>query len=467
MEIMKRFIFLVIENSGNGEVVMNRRNYGKDMHELMTELYPLCRSITGDGVRGTLNILKKYLPSLKCYEVPTGTEVYDWIIPKEWRVTEAWLKYKDSDEKIIDYKDLNLHLLNYSRPYKGIVSYDILKEHCFTLEEHPDWIPYRTAYYSEMWGFCLSYSVFSRLDRNREYEVYIDTEMFDGSLTYGEAYIEGEGQTDKEILISTYLCHPSLCNDNLSGVVLATQLAQILSLRSDLRYSYRFIFVPETIGAIAWLATNEGKFKHIKGGLVATCVGDGAPFVYKKTREGNQEIDHIVEKVLVDSGKQFRIMDYYPGGSDERQYGSPGINLPIGSLVRGLYTTDTIPSSPFEEYHTSADNLSFVKAEYLQESLEVYLAIIKYIEKNKKYCSQNKKGEPFLAKRNLNLAVGSGKDVYYVDVAIRFLMCYSDGTNDLVEIARKARINFEEILAVSKILEDVGLLVKCEEYQNV
>ena len=437
---------------------MMETEYGNEMHDLMKELYPLCRSITGEGVRETLSILKKHIPFLNQHEVPTGTEVYDWIIPNEWRVKEAWLKYKDSDDKIIDYENLNLYLLNYSRPYKGIISYDTLKQHCFTLEEYPDWTPYRTAYYSDMWGFCMPYSQFSKLDKNREFEVNIDTELREGSLTYGEAYIKGK--SEEEILISTYLCHPSLCNDNLSGVVLTTFLAKLLSLRNNLQYSYRFIFVPETIGAVTWLAHNEDKFSYIKYGLVATCVGDAHPFVYKKTRDGNQTIDRVVEQALVDSGKDYRILDYYPGGSDERQYGSPGINLPVGSLVRGLYTTETIPPKPFEEYHTSADNLSYVKAEYLQESLEVYMKVTEYIEKNCKYISLNMKGEPFLAKRNLNLPIGSGKGIYYSDVAIRFLMCYSDGTNDLLQIAKKARMSFEEIYNTAQILEEVGLLKK-------
>lgn len=440
-------------------VFSSNNPYGEQMYGLMERLYPLCRSITGDGVRETLCILKEYVPSLEIHEVPTGTEVYDWIIPKEWKVKEAWLKYKDNNEKIIDFNDMNLYLLNYSRPYKGFIDYDTLKEHCFTIEEHPEWIPYRTVYYSDMWGFCMSYSLFRSLDKNREYEVCIDSELFDGFLTYGEIYIEGN--TKDEVLISTYLCHPSLCNDNLSGVVLATYLARLLSQKKNLRYSYRFIFVPETIGAITWLANNEDKFEHIKYGLVATCVGDEYPFVYKKSRDGNQEIDRIVEKALSDSGKMFRLIDYYPGGSDERQYGSPGINLPVGSLVRGLYTTETIPPRPFEEYHTSADNLSYVKAEYMQESLEVYLTVMKYIEKNGIYLSQNMKGEPFLAKRKLNVPVGSGKGIYYSDVAIRFLMCYSDGKNDLISIAVKAGLSFKDIYNAAQILEDAGLLKKC------
>lgn len=440
-------------------VFSNNHSYGEQMHGLMERLYPLCRSITGDGVRETLNILKEYIPSLELNEVSTGTEVYDWIIPKEWKVKEAWLKYKDSDEKIVDFKDMNLYLLNYSRPYKGVIDYNTLKEHCFTIEEHPEWTPYRTVYYSDMWGFCMPYSLFCRLDKNREYEVNIDTELFDGALTYGEIFIEG--CIEDEVLISTYLCHPSLCNDNLSGVVLTAYLAMCLLQEKSLKYSYRFIFVPETIGAVTWLANNEDKFEHIKYGLVATCVGDGHPFVYKKSREGNREIDKIVEKALSDSGKVFRLMDYYPGGSDERQYGSPGINLPVGSLVRGLYTTETIPPRPFEEYHTSADNLFYVKAEYMQESLEVYLTIMEYIEKNSLYLSQNMKGEPFLAKRKLNIPIGSGKGIYYFDVAVRFLMCYSDGKNDLISIAVKAGLPFEEVYSAAQILESAGLLKKC------
>lgn len=437
---------------------MDKKEYEKEMYSLMSRLYPICRSITGNGVRESLQILSEIIP-IEQHEVKSGTEVFDWIIPNEWRVDKAYLKYQGDDNYIVNFNNSNLHLLNYSRPYKGIVDFDELSKHCYYLEEYPDWIPYRTAYYSDEWGFCIPYNEYIKLDRTKKYEVLIDTELFPGSLTYGEYFIKGK--SNKEVLISTYLCHPSLCNDNLSGVVMCTYLAKILSeKKNELNYSYRFIFVPETIGAITWLAQNESKLSDIVSGLVATCVGDAYPFTYKKTRDGNKTIDYVTEKALIDLGKKFRIIDYYPGGSDERQYGSPGINLPVGSLVRGLYTTDTIPPRPFKEYHTSADNLNYVKGKYLQESLDVYLKILDYFEKNDIYISDNMKCEPFLAKRKLNLKIGSGKGVYMTDVAIRFVMCYSDGKNDLIEISKKARISFEEIYSTAKVLESVGLIHK-------
>lgn len=430
-------------------------NNGCAMHELMSELYPLCRSITGNGVRETLKKIQEIIP-LKCHEVKTGTEVYDWIIPNEWNVKCAYFTYADSDERIVDFTDSNLYLLNYSRPFIGEVTYQELEKHLFTLEEYPNWIPYRTSYYAENWGFCIPYTLYQKLDKEKKYKVVIDTEYVPGSLSYGEYYIKGK--SDREILFSTYLCHPSLCNDNLSGVVMSAYLARILSEKKELRYSYRFIFIPETIGAITWLAHNEDVQRKIEGGLVVTCVGDDNPFVYKRTRNGNCLIDRVCEKALEDSGMKYRVMDYYPGGSDERQYGSLGINLPIGSLVRGLYLTDTIPPLPYKEYHTSADNLEYVKPKNLEESLNVYLKIVDYIEKNRKYISMNMKGEPFLSKHQLGLKVGSGKGVYHLDVAIRFLMCYSDGQDDLIEIAKKARRSVEDVYEAAVMLEAAGLI---------
>ncbi|MDH3378048.1 MAG: DUF4910 domain-containing protein, partial [Gammaproteobacteria bacterium] len=265
------------------------RTVGQTMHELMSELYPLCRSITGEGVRKTLEILGRLLP-LKIHEVPTGTRVFDWTVPKEWNIRDAYIK-NARGERIVDFQKLNLHVVSYSSPVNRRIPLDELQKHLFSLPDHPDWIPYRTSYYNENWGFCVS-------ERQREslkddtYEVCIDSSLEDGSLTYAEHFLQGE--LDDEILISCHICHPSLCNDNLSGVILSTHLAKYLSQQTIHRYSYRFLFIPGTIGSITWLARNENKLDLIRYGLVVTCVGDGGRFTYKKSRRGDTEIDLAV-----------------------------------------------------------------------------------------------------------------------------------------------------------------------------
>jgi len=315
-----------------------------DMIRLMEELYPICRSITGNGVRQTLEIIKSHI-DLDINEIPTGTKVFDWTIPKEWNINDAYV-IDPSGKKIIDFKKSNLHILNYSIPIKKKVNLEELKNHLYSLPEQPDIIPYRTSYYQPNWGFCISHNELKKF-KNGEYEVFIDSSLEAGKLTYGEFLIKGE--VSDEVLISCYVCHPSMCNDNLSGIVLATFLAKYLK-NFKLHYTYRFLFIPETIGSIAWLSINEKSAFKIKYGLVATCVGDPGNFTYKKSRIGNSEIDNIAIHVLKNSGKEFKILDFFPLGSDERQFCSPGFNLPVGVLARTIY-------AQFDEYHTSADNL--------------------------------------------------------------------------------------------------------------
>ena len=297
---------------------------GKDMYDLMIKLYPICRSITGNGVRETLKIIKKLIP-IEIKEIPSGTKVFDWTVPKEWNIKDAYIK-NSKGEKIVDFKNSNLHVLNYSLPINKKLRLNELKEHLFTLPEYPDWIPYLTSYYDENWGFCLSHNQYEKLEDDI-YEVFIDSTLKDGFLTYGELYLEGKNK--EEILLTCYICHPSLCNDNLSGIVLLTFLAKhILTLKKDtaLTNSYRFLFIPETIGSIAWLCLNEKKISNIKCGLVVTCVGDSGKFTYKKSRIGNALIDKVVEKVLIDSEEAHEIIEFFPTGSDERQFCSPGFN---------------------------------------------------------------------------------------------------------------------------------------------
>jgi aminopeptidase-like protein len=417
-------------------------NVGNEMYGLIKKLFPICRSITGNGVRQTLEILNDYLPELKVYEVPTNTKVFDWTIPKEWNINDAYIE-NEKGGKIIDFKNSNLHVLNYSIPVDKIISLDELKEHIYTDPKNPDSIPYRTSYYKEDWGFCMSHSQFKNLNDGK-YRIKIDSTLKDGVLTYGELFIRG--QTEEEILFSCYICHPSMCNDNLSGVVLLTSLAN--SIKSlDLRYSYRFLFIPETIGAITWLAKNKDNVSKIKFGLVATCLGDAGNSTYKKTKEGNNILDKIVEKILVDSHSPFKIVDFFPTGSDERQFSSPGFNLPVGSLMRSVYTT-------FPEYHTSNDDLDFVKSQYLSDSFEKYLKIIFVLEKNQTFINQYPYCEPQLGNKGLYNTKGGFQKNQIQKNAINWILNFSDGKNSLLDIAIRSGINFEEInFAKEKLVE--------------
>jgi aminopeptidase-like protein len=418
---------------------------GQLMHKLVERLFPICRSITGHGVRETLRILQEEIP-LKISEIPSGTKVFDWTIPKEWNFRDAYIK-NSKGEKIIDARKLNLHVLNYSIPVRKKVKLDELKEHVYTLPEHPDWIPYRTSYYNEKWGFCMSYNQMQSL-KEELYEVVIDTSLEDGSLTYGEFFLEGENED--EVLISTHVCHPSMGNDNLSGIVVSAYLAKYLAQQKR-KYSYRLLFIPGTIGSITWLARNENNVSKIKHGLVATCLGDTGNFTYKKSRQGNAAIDLIVPHVLKSSGEKFKVIDFFPYGYDERQYCSPGFNLPVGCLMR-------TPHGEFPEYHTSADNLSFVKPESLLSSLSVYSEIITLIENNAKYINLNPKCEPQLGKRGVYESMKQFNGNQNLQLAVFWVLNQSDGQNTLLDIAEKSGLEFNEIKIAADILLSCGLL---------
>lgn len=418
---------------------------GIEMYNLMKKLYPICRSITGNGVRETLNIIKEYIP-IKIYEVPSGTRFFDWTVPKEWNIKAAYIK-NSKNEKIIDFKNSNLHILNYSVPINKKMSLKELKGHLFTLPNYPDWIPYLTSYYKKNWGFCLAHKQYEKLEEDI-YEVVIDSTLEDGYLTFGELYIEGS--EEDEVLFSSYICHPSLCNDNLSGPILLTFLAKLL-LGTDLKYSYRFLFIPETIGAITWLSLNEDKLSRVKHGLIVTCVGDPSKLTYKKSRDGNAIIDKVVEKVLVDSGDQYEIIDFFPFGSDERQFCSPGFNLPVGSLMR-------TPYGCFPEYHTSADNLDFVGPEYLADSFKKYTEVIFVIENNGTYLNLNPKCEPQLERRGLYKMIGSQKTGSIDELVMFWILNLSDGTNSLLDISIRSGLSFKQIKNAADVLLEKNLL---------
>lgn len=423
---------------------------GTQMYRLISELYPICRSITGNGVRDTLAGVKKIIP-LDVHEVPSGTKVFDWVVPKEWNIREAYIR-DSKGNKIIDFEDSNLHVLNYSVPVRKQIALKELKEHLFSMPDRPDWIPYRTSYYDENWGFCIEHNKLNDL-KDENYEVLIDSSLEDGHLTYGEYYIQGRSKD--EVLISTHICHPSLCNDNLSGIAIATFLAMYLS-KCSLKYSYRFLFIPGTIGSITWLSLNEKKASNIKHGLVATCLGNSGNFTYKRSRRGDAEIDRAVELVLRDSGRDFKVVDFSPYGYDERQYCSPGFDLPVGCLMRTAH-------GEFPEYHTSADNLDFVEPDYLEDAFSKFVSILNVIESDNKYLNCNPKCEPQLGKRGLYKIIGGHTDSDNLQLAMLWVLNLSDGKHSLLDVAERSKIDFDVIKHAAKLLLDSGLLEGMDE----
>ena len=415
---------------------------GDEIYSVIRELYPLCRSITGNGVRETLSIIKKQIP-LQIHEIPTGTQVLDWTVPREWNISDAYVKDSRGD-RVIDFQTSNLHVVNYSVPIKRRMSLAELRSHLFTLPDHPDWIPYRTSYYQENWGFCLSHKNLMEM-QDGEYEVCIDSSLEPGFLTYGEYVLPG--QSSDEVLLSCHICHPSLCNDNLSGIALLSILAKYLG-QISLRYSYRFLFIPSTIGSIAWLSLNEHQLWKIKHGLVIAGAGDPGKLTYKKTRRGDAEIDKTVLHILKNSGQDFRVLAFYPYGYDERQFCSPGFNLPVGCLSR-------TPHGGYPEYHTSADNLDFVRPQYLADTLLQSVGVISVLENNKTYVNQSPKGEPQLGRRGLYRGYPHGG---VDDLALLWVLNMSDGSHALLDIAERAGIAFADVRKAAEALMESNLL---------
>jgi aminopeptidase-like protein len=421
---------------------------GKELYRLVEELYPLCRSITGNGVRETLTILQSHIP-LTIHEVPSGTQVFDWQVPKEWNICDAYIKNRRG-ERVIDFRQSNLHVVGYSIPIRQTLSLDELKPHVYTLPDHPDWIPYRTSYYKEDWGFCLTHHQWLSL-QDEEYEVCIDSSLEEGALTYGELYLPG--QTEDDVLFSCHVCHPSLCNDNLSGIAVVTWLAKFL-MGLDRRYSYRMVFLPGTIGPITWLSLNESLVSRIKHGLVVALVGDPGVSTYKRSRNGQAEIDRAVAHVLRHAGNDFQIRDFLPYGYDERQYCSPGFNLPVGCFMR-------TPNGCFPEYHTSADNLDFVQPPYLADSYEKLQMVVETLEGNATYLNLNPKCEPQLGKRGLYRTLSGQAERGQREMAMFWVLNLSDGTHSLLDIAERADMPFALIKETADLLEEAGLLEPC------
>ena len=419
---------------------------GPELMQRVRELFPLDRSITGDGLRSSLRLLQRIAP-LELHEVPTGTQVLDWTVPREWNVRSARLTAPDG-RVVADVARLNLHLLGYSVPFRGTVSREALEPHLYSLPEQPELVPYRTSYYKEAWGFCLSHRLRQSLPPG-DYQVEIDTRLEDGALTYGEAFVPGSEES--EVLISTHCCHPSLANDNCAGMVMCATLARMLAPLHP-RHGYRFLFVPGTIGAIAWLARNESRTTRVAHGLVAACVADAGQLTYKRSRRGSADIDRAAALVLGASGQPHALRDFSPYGYDERQYCSPGFDLPVGSLTR-------TPYGEYPEYHTSGDDLSFVRPEALVDTLRRYLEIFEVLEGNRVWQNTAPKGEPQLGKRGLYGSVGGRSHAQARQMAMLWVLNLSDGRHSLLDVAERSRVPFPELRRAASDLAAAGLLV--------
>ncbi|MEM1068476.1 MAG: DUF4910 domain-containing protein [Planctomycetota bacterium] len=424
--------------------MIRRDDVGQSAYELIEELYPICRSITGDGVRQTLDRLCNVVP-LQVHEVPSGTRVLDWLVPDEWNIRDAWIK-DDQGNRVVDFRSHNLHVVNYSEPIQRVVSRTELLEHVHSLPDHPDWIPYRTAYYKRDWGFCVSQRQLDSLKQS-QYEVCIDSSLEPGHLTYGEVYLPGE--SERELVISSHVCHPSLCNDNLSGVCIAILLAQHWS-KLPRRLSLRFLFAPGTIGAITWLARNRDQLDRILGGVTLTCLGDKSPFTYKRSWVGDSTIDRAAERSLKTSPYEHKCIDFFPYGYDERQYNSPAFRLPFGSLMRARH-------QQFDEYHTSADDLSFIDPTHLQQSYDLLNQLIQDLQNSHYFRNAAGEAEPQLGRRGVFPSLNGDADL---QMAALWTLNLSDGNNSLVDVAERSNMPISLIEQAAKILNRFDLLME-------
>jgi len=419
---------------------------GIEMRELMEEIFPLCRSITGDGVRETLQSVGRRLP-LQIHEVPSGTPVLDWHVPDEWNLRDAFIG-RDG-RRIVDFKASNLHVVSYSEPIRAELRLDELRPHLHSLPERPAWIPYRTSYYTRAWGFCLSHEELERLPDGL-YEVVVDSTLEPGSLTYGECVLPGT--SSDEVILTTHVCHPSMANDNATGIAVLTSLGRMLADHPR-TLTYRLLFIPGTIGSITWLAHNEDALSQVTGGLALACLGDSAPLTYKRSRRGDALVDRAAAHVLGRGGTG-RVVDFVPWGWDERQFNTPGFDLPFGSLSRSR-------EGEYPEYHSSADDLALVGDEQLVGALSTVLGILDIVESDRTYLNLVPKGEPQLGKRGLYPKTG-GAAVEDEQLALLWTLNLSDGDHSLLDIAERSRLTFATIRSAADRLRDAGLLADVE-----
>jgi aminopeptidase-like protein len=419
-----------------------------DLHGLVRELFPINRSLTGSGVRETLTIVSKHV-DLAINEVATGTAVLDWHVPMEWNIRGGTITSM-SGRRLVDFADNNLHVLGYSKPIKAVVSRDELARHIHTLPDQPDLIPYRTGYFADNWGFCLPHHLWQSMTDDA-YRIEIDSDVSPGALTYGELFLPGE--TPQEVLVTCHICHPSLADDNLSGIAIATALA-MRQARQPRRLGFRFLFLPATIGAITWLDRNESRLDAIKHGLVLTCLGDANDFHYKQSRSG-AIIDRAVAHVLRHSGHAYEVMPFNPYGYDERQFCSPAFDLPVGCLMRGVHGT-------FPEYHTSADNLDFVTSEALGQSYAMIETLLDLLDGDRIYRRVDGRGEPQLGRRGLYRAIAGQREAGgATQMDLLWFLNLADGQHSLLDMAIRADVPFARLQAAAGLALDASLVVEC------
>lgn len=422
------------------------QNLGNKMYKMAERLFPICRSITGEGFRSSLNIIREEIPEINVHEVPSGTQVFDWTIPKEWNIKGGYIETL-AGQHIIDFKDSNLHVLGYSVPIDMIVSKEELFEHLYTMPDQPDWIPYVTSYYKERWGFCMSEKQ-KRTLSEEQYHVVIDSSLKDGSLTYGDLLIPGESA--EEIMITTYLCHPSMANNELSGPVVWSELIKYVSTLPTRRYSYRFLINPETIGSITYLSRNLKTLKqNVKAGFVLSCVGDDSAYSLVESRNANTLADRVAKNVLKFHASDYKNYSYLKRGSDERQFCSPGVNLPFCGICRSKY-------HEYPEYHTSADNMTLITPSGLQGTYDLMCKIIDALEFNRMY-SLNCCCEPQLGKRGLYPTV-SRKGAYNEVTAMMDFLAYVDGKSDLIEISDRINQPIDILIPIINKMKEGGLI---------
>jgi aminopeptidase-like protein len=422
---------------------------GDELLAFAAELYPICRSITGAGVRKTLQLINERI-ALEWHEVPSGSKVFDWEVPLEWNIDDAWVSDADG-RRVVDFKAHNLHILSYSEPVRSVLPLAQLKPQLHSMPEHPDWIPYRTSYYRRQWGFCMRHSEMLRL-RPGNYEVVVDTSLAAGSLTYAECVLPGRSK--QEVLFFTHICHPSLANDNTSGMAIATALAAWIA-ETPRRYSYRMVFAPGTIGSLCWLHRNQQRLDRVRHGLVLGLLADPAPFTYKRSRRADCEIDRLVEYVTRSIDPQTRVIDFEPYGYDERQLCSPGFNLPVGRLTRSV-------NDGYAEYHSSADNLALMSPGRLEQSLDACKQVVEVLESNRRYINLSPQGEPRLGKRGLYGAVG-GRSPADRERAMLWVLNQSDGSASLLDIAQRSGLGYPAVSLAADELEKAALLRAADE----
>ncbi len=416
---------------------------GEELLAFARELFPICRSITGEGVRETLAAVGELIP-LEAHEVPSGTRVLDWSVPDEWNVRDAYVA-RDG-RRIVDFRESNLHLVNYSEPFRGTISLPELLPHLHTLPEHPTWVPYRTSYYSRTWGFCLAHEQLERLEEG-EYAVEVDTTLEPGSLTYGECFLPGE--REDEVLLTTHVCHPSLANDNLSGIAVLAEVGRRLQgVRHEL--SYRLLFIPGTIGSITWLELNRERVGAIRAGLVLACLGDAAPLTYKRSRRGDTRVDRAAAYALPRLDADAAIVDFIPWGWDERQFNSPGFDLPVGCLSRSR-------EGEYEQYHSSADTVDLLSGDSLEEAVAAVLEIASVLERDRRYLNLAPEGEPQLGRRGLYPSVG-GRAAEQEHLAMLWVLNQSDGHSGLLDVAERSGLPLDVLHAAALKLAGARLL---------